>query len=1246
MDQHPDMTNAERDLHDQGPGFSAEGTASADLAFGDRDGAAAAIEALDFGVYGMDTEGRCTFINAAGLGMLGYASAEDVLGQNMHDLIHHTRPDGSAYPKAECPLLKTAVLGRAVRLDNELLWRQDGSFFVAEYSSSPMRRGGQVIGSVVTFRDQAEQQAAQARLAVQHAVGRVLASESDLGEALPRILQTIGTGVGWSMGVLWGIELTNVALVPVATWRAPGIDAPALEQQTAGLRFHKGEGMPGRVWAAGEPELVPDLLQEVTSIPRRAAATSDGFRSALGVPIKVGAETIGVLEFLDHDPIHLGEDFRDALATLGQQIGQFVRRRQTESELRRREEQYRFMADSIPQLVWTARPDGALDYVNARWIEYCGLPREEALGARWGAVVHPDDLAAMTGAWRASLESGETYAVEARIRGGDGAYRWFLNRAVPLRDETGQVVHWFGSSTDVEDAKRAERELRLREERFRSLVEATSAIVWTTPPSGELVGEQPSWVAFTGQASREYTGRGWLDAIHPEDRALTASVWTEAIQKRAIYEIEHRLRRHDGEWRHMLARAVPILEADGTIREWVGLHADVTEARRTERALRESRQRLRAALLASRTGTYRWDMQSNVLEMDEGFERLIGLQPGQGRQAVEEAVSAFVHPDDRERIGAEVARISKEGGAVDLEYRIIRLDDGEVRWISSKGETTTGSEGRPLHMIGAAVDVTERRRFEEDLLSAKEAAEEANRAKSQFIANMSHELRTPLTAVIGYTELIEEEIIDLGERVAESLIVDIRKIRGSARHLLDLINDVLDLSKVEAGKMEVDPEEFDAGALVTDVADTVQSLVSKKVNELVLEMPSDGLGMMYSDAVKLRQCLFNLLSNAAKFTERGKITFAVRRLPSDAADGGDRLEFRVSDTGIGMTEEQLARLFRRFTQADSSTTRRFGGTGLGLALTKALSHLLGGDIRAESEPGKGSTFTITVPADIRAVRAGSGAFQEAMVGGGSDLILVIDDDAPTRDLISRFLAREGFAVRAAADGETGLELARELQPRAILLDVMMPRVDGWAVLSALKADPDLADIPVVMVSFVQEKGLAFSLGAADYLTKPVDWQRLKRAVKPYHLSDQPLGLALIVEHEASTRGELRHMLEREGWSVVEADSGQEGLDRMRAEAPRVVLLDLQAPEPGGLSFLREMRRHDEWRTIPVIAITDRELTQAQRECLRGQVRQIVQAEDGIPGELAAELRRIAGVSAPPPRHSVPAPPAAQGDTHG
>src|SRR5262245_1101925 len=370
--------------------------------------------------------------------------------------------------------------------------------------------------------------------------------------------------------------------------------------------------------------------------------------------------------------------------------------------------------------------------------------------------------------------------------------------------------------------------------------------------------------------------------------------------------------------------------------------------------------------------------------------------------------------------------------------------------------------------------------------------EVADRHKSEFLANMSHELRTPLNAIIGYSEMLQEDAEDLG---AEQFTDDLKKINAAGKHLLELINAVLDLSKIEAGKMELYLERFDVAGLVRDIAAVIQPLAAKNTNRLDVRCPAE-VGAMHADLTKVRQALFNLLSNACKFTERGAVTLAVIR---ESLDGRDWLTFSVSDTGIGMTPEQLGKLFEAFTQADAATTRRFGGTGLGLALSRRLCRMMGGDVTAESESGRGSTFTIRLPAVVVATAEESAApappTAPAVTGIGT--VLVIDDEAAVRDLMQRFLTKEGFRVAIAQSGEEGLQRARELRPDAITLDVMMPGMDGWAVLSALKADPDVADIPVVMLTIVDDRNLGYALGASDYLTKPIDRERLTTVLKQH-----------------------------------------------------------------------------------------------------------------------------------------------------
>ena len=497
--------------------------------------------------------------------------------------------------------------------------------------------------------------------------------------------------------------------------------------------------------------------------------------------------------------------------------------------------------------------------------------------------------------------------------------------------------------------------------------------------------------------------------------------------------------------------------------------------------------------------------------------------------------------------------------------------------------------------------------------AAKDAAEAANRAKSAFIANMSHELRTPLAAIIGYSEMLQEEMAD-GAASAE-LEPDMRKIEGNARHLLGLINDVLDLSKVESGKMDVYPEAFDLEAVVRDVATTAQALVEKKGNRLVLDF-TPGLSRMVTDVTKVRQILLNLLSNAAKFTEGGTVTLAVKR---EAAEDAERVVFAVADTGIGMTDDQVAKLFQRFVQADVSTTRKYGGTGLRLSLTKALSEMLGGSVAVRSRSGEGTTFTVKLLANYRAEASEMIAEAEDVGARGEEVVLVIDDDADQRALMTKFLHREGFKVRLAPDGNAGLTLARELKPHAILLDVMMPGIDGWSVLSALKADTELADIPVIMVTFVEQRALAASMGAADYVMKPVRWDRFKGVMDRYR---PPEGDVLVVDDDADARTRIRKVLERDGWRVQEAEDGRAGLDKLSTR-PGIVLLDLTMPVMDGFAFLEAMRARPECADIPVVVLTALNLTSEDRRRLRG-ASQILHKGDVSMQALAERLRQLGG----------------------
>ncbi len=893
------------------------------------------VEALGDGIYGVDLDGRCTFINRAALDLLGYASADELLGRNMHDVIHHTRPDGSAYPRADCPLLSTLTSARPVRLDNETLWRKDGDPLVAEYSSFPVFRDGVVVASVITFTDTSLRQDAQKRLAVQYAISRILAGTTDLDTAPSLILAAIGAGYGWRSAIFWRVEDGSrdfpgsgmAGLICTGIWHAATGPEEGVDIVKPGSRLGNGSGLAGRVWAM-------DKAMDAGS------TGGDPRRNAFAFPVRAGTETLGVIELCGGSTAVDG--LLNGAELLSQQIGQFLKRKIIEEDFRQSQA---------------------------------------------------------------------------------------LNSAI-LQSALDCIITIDGNSRIVEFNPAAERTF--------------------------------------GYSRAEMVGQGLGDLIIPP---------------------EYRDRHHHGLAHYLATGQGPVL----------------------------------------------------------------------GKRIEVEALRS-----DRSRFPVELAI------------------------------TPTQIGGRP-HFTAYLRDISEQKQAANDLMAAKDAAEAANRAKSTFLANMSHELRTPLSAIIGYSEMLLEEIADGSD--AADLVDDMRKIEANGRHLLGLINDVLDLSKIESGKMEIYAEDSDVHDIVSDVASAVDSLIGKTHNRLELDIAAN-LGTIYSDVTKIKQMLLNLLSNASKFTDHGAITLSAAR--SVGRDGQDWLTFRVKDTGIGMTEEQLAKLFQRFQQADASTTRKFGGTGLGLAITKAFSTMLGGDIEVESTPGQGAAFTLRLPAIYPGDMGPDDPLREVAVALEEphidNCVLVIDDDPAQRELLTRFLKREGFVARAVTDGASGLEMARTLRPCAILLDVVMPGMDGWSVLTALKADPELAGIPVIMMTFVNERGLAAKLGAADYVLKPVRWERFKFVMDRFRDS---AGRILVVGNTEETRQQLRTVLEIDGWTVVEAGNGREALDRVAKAVPRAILLDLTPPTLDGVAFLDKFRQRPGCSVVPVIVLTAQDLSAEDRLRLRG-----------------------------------------------
>jgi signal transduction histidine kinase/CheY-like chemotaxis protein len=641
-----------------------------------------------------------------------------------------------------------------------------------------------------------------------------------------------------------------------------------------------------------------------------------------------------------------------------------------------------------------------------------------------------------------------------------------------------------------------------------------------------------------------------------------------------------------------LAVAIPPAGPDeiGLMAKTLALFRESLEQRNRLVAEREHQRRtISAAIATISEGFVLYDGEDRIVLCNERFREIYpGLadltQPGTRFRDILDAVVArglieFSAQSPDEWIEARLRQHANPSGSVEYEYR--------GRWVRISESPVPGGG-----CVAVYTDITELKRRQIELEQARESAEAASRTKSQFLANMSHELRTPLNAIIGYGEMLHEEATETGQ---EELLPDLKRITDAGRHLLGVINDILDLSKIEAGKMDVFLEDVELAPLIDEVRSIIEPLSARNGNVLEMRCAAD-IGTMRTDRTKLKQSLLNLLSNAGKFTKDGRLTLTVERI-----DGGDKVRFAVADTGIGMSEEQLERLFQAFSQADASTTKRYGGTGLGLAITRHFCLMLGGEVGVSSKLGEGSTFTMTLP--DRRLEAATEPAAAAPAAPSATTVLVVDDDPAARDLLANHLHREGYRVLQARGGEEALARAREARPDAITLDVMMPKMDGWAVLTQIKNDPELADIPVVMVTILAERGVGLSLGAAEFLTKPVDRGRLSAVLRRLLRRDGPV---LLVEDDPDSCNATRRKIERMGLEAASAANGREALQWLRANPlPSVILLDLMMPEMDGFAFLDALRAEPQWDELAVIVLTAKELTEAERELLAGRTRQVL-----------------------------------------
>ena len=926
-----------------------------------------------------------------------------------------------------------------------------------------------------------------------------------------------------------------------------------------------------------------------------------------------------------------------------------------EEALRQSENRFHLLADAMPQMVWTARPDGGLDYFNQRWLDYSALTFEQSEGSGWGSVVHPADAQRSIDAWTRSVRSGEALEIECRVRRADGVYRWHLVRAVPMRGSDGEILRWFGTNTDIEDQKAAgsaaaaASRAKSEEIERRRLVEAElqlqATVVGNMNEGVCLVRTDLGQVVYANARFEKMFGYGPGEMVGLPKRALNYDDGNGLAERRADeiiaeaersgsaeYEVENVSR--DGRRFHSRGRASLIDHATYG-RVAVAVQQDISGRKLAEEELRQSERRFQ--LLADAMPQIVWETRADgsVEYFNRRWFDYSGLTL---EQSLGSGWGSSIHPADAPVTIANWAKSISSGEPIESECRIRRAD-GADRWHLIRAVPSRGADGEIQRWFGTCTDIEEQR-------AARSAAEAASRAKSEFLANMSHEIRTPMNGIVGMTELL------LGTALTREQREYLQMVRESADRLLDVINDILDFSKVEAGRLELDVHPFSLRASVAEAARALGVAAGAKGLELSFRVAPDVPDHVLGDQGRLRQVIVNLVSNAIKFTERGEVAVDLE-VESDG-EAAFALHGVVRDTGMGIAPDQREAIFSPFTQADGTATRRHGGTGLGLSICSQLVTLMGGRVWLESEVDKGSAFHFTV----RLGRADGEPPPRSAPGLASlqDLpILVVDDLETNRRILDELLRGWGFAPTSVATGEAALVTLRAAAEagegfRLAILDVQMPDMDGFSVVERIRQDPVLAATTLMMLSSsgqASEAARCRELGGLPYVVKPVDPSRLLDTILTVLAPtvddhDEVAGpeaaaprgrrlRVLLAEDNRINQRLVLAILEKHGHTVVLASNGREAVACAHRGGLDVVLLDVQMPVMDGFQAIAAIRDAERGtgRHLPVIALTAHALAGDRERCLAAGMDDYL-AKPIRAAELLSMLERLGGGVPPAP----------------
>jgi PAS domain S-box-containing protein len=760
-------------------------------------------------------------------------------------------------------------------------------------------------------------------------------------------------------------------------------------------------------------------------------------------------------------------------------------RRQAADALRESEERFRVMADGCPTPMWVTDATGGIQFTNRMFLEFCGTAHEQVDGKKWVLLIHPDDLPEFVRESDRSVRERARFKAEARIRRADGEWRWLFLCGEPRFSASGEFLGHVGLSADFTERKHAEEALTESESRFRIMADSCPIGIWVTDAQGATRFVNRTYREFSGIVADDVTPEEWRTMIHEDDWPSFIVGFDRALKDRSALKCEYRCRRADGEWRWIETYAVPRSSLNGEFLGLVGISKDMTDRRQAEHALKSSEERFRE--LAENIREVFWMMNvegSEILYISPAYEQIWGRSCTSLYTSPMDWMEA-IRVEDRELAHKTFLR-QLQGEGIDSEYRI-STPDGQEKWIRDRAFPVRDQAGQMIRVAGIAEEITERKRYERELIRAREGADAANQAKSRFLANMSHEIRTPMNGVIGMIQLLLET--DLNEEQRRFAGV----AQSSGRVLLSLIEHVLDISKIEAGGVIFEHRAFNLRQVVDEVVELLSAEARGKGLKLKTRVSAEVPGLVRGDALRLRQVLTNLSANAVKFTRQGEVTLGVKQIGRE----GDKasLRFEIADTGIGIAAATIPTLFSPFVQADASTTRQFGGTGLGLAISKQLVERMGGRIGVESREGEGSTFWFTMQFDVAAPgRQGAGRREDGCVhlpkkANTSRLRILVAEDNRTNQLVAREqLKKLGYKADVVADGRQAVEATKSGDYDLILMDCQMPEMDGYEATRLIRRSSQ-AQIPIIALTasaMAPDKERCINEGMNDYLAKPVE----------------------------------------------------------------------------------------------------------------------------------------------------------------